>query len=66
MLRVNKILLPVDFSERSNRAARYALPFLAHYHAEAIVLHVLPPHYEFSAVDAGGAVLGDLIAERRA
>jgi len=66
MLRVSKILLPVDFSERSWQAARYALPFAAHYHAALTVLHVLQPQYEFGSVDPGAAVVADLLAERQA
>jgi nucleotide-binding universal stress UspA family protein len=65
-VRISKILLPVDFSERSVRAARYAIPFAQRFQAEVVILHVLPPHFEFGSVEMAGAVLDDLIAERRA
>jgi nucleotide-binding universal stress UspA family protein len=61
---VKKILLPVDFSSRSCAAARYAIPFAERFHSQIIVLHVLPSHYEFGSVEMGGAVLGDLVAQR--
>lgn len=64
MLHVARILLPVDFSERSSSVVRYALPFAAHFHAEIIVLHVQAPHYEVGTVDPASMVLDDLIAER--
>ena len=41
-----KILLPVDFSERSLGAARYAKTLADRFHSELTLLHVLtPPHY---------------------
>ena len=39
----SKILLPVDFSERSAGAARYAQALARHFQAELILLHVLTP-----------------------
>jgi nucleotide-binding universal stress UspA family protein len=62
---VARILVPVDYSERSCRAVRYALPFAARFHAETILLHVLAPHHEIGTPDPGSMVLDDLIAERR-
>src|SRR5262249_31971436 len=64
MLQISKILLPVDFSERSYRAARYSVPFSARFQAEAILLHVLPPQYEFGAAELGTSLLQDLVTER--
>jgi nucleotide-binding universal stress UspA family protein len=64
MFSMARILLPVDFSQRSLGAARYAEALANHYHSEATMLHVIPPpHYEFGAIEAG-AVLGDLHATR--
>jgi nucleotide-binding universal stress UspA family protein len=65
MLEISKILLPVDFSERACRAARYVVPFAGRFQAEVVLLHVLPPHFEFGSVELGTAVLEDLIVERR-
>src|SRR5205085_12245101 len=65
MLEISKILLPVDFSERACRAARYILPFAGHFQAEVVLLHVLPPHIEFGSVELGTAALEDLIAHRQ-
>lgn len=43
MQSLSKILLPVDFSERSTGAAHYARLLASHFHSEVILLHVLPP-----------------------
>src|SRR5579862_9717014 len=60
-----KILLPVDFSERSLGAARYAKTLVDHFHSELILLHVLtPPHYEFGALEIGGSMLTELYTNR--
>ncbi|MFB3826991.1 MAG: universal stress protein [Bryobacteraceae bacterium] len=56
-----RILLPVDFSERSLGAARCARRLAERFHAELILLHVLtPPHYEFGALEIGGSMLTEL------
>jgi nucleotide-binding universal stress UspA family protein len=60
-----KILLPVDFSERSAGAARYARMLACHFKSELTLLHVLtPPHYEFGALEIGGSMLTELYATR--
>ena len=52
MRTLQRILLPVDFSERSAGAARYAKSLAVHFQAELILYHVLtPPQYEFGALD---------------
>ena len=62
-----KILLPVDFSERSWGAARYARSLAAHFQSELTLLHVLtPPHYEFGALEIGGSMLSELYVNRAA
>lgn len=62
-----KILLPVDFSERSLGAARYAKTLSDHFHAELTLLHILtPPHYEFGALEVGGSMLTELYTNRAA
>ena len=66
MFKINKILLPVDFSERAIGAARYAEALGDYYGAQVTILHVIPaPHYEFGALEAGGSMIGDLYANRR-
>jgi len=65
MRSLSKILLPVDFSERSVGAARYARSLAIHFHAELTLLHVLtPPQYEFGALDVSGSMLADLYRDR--
>lgn len=67
MLPLTKVVLPVDFSERSAGAARYVEVLAAHSDCEVTLLHVLPPpHYEFSALEVGGAALSELYAARAA
>lgn len=67
MLALEKILLPVDFSDRCLGAARYARVLAGRYGAEIVILHVVEPiRYEFSALEFGGAVLTDLAAKRKA
>src|SRR4051794_20070664 len=62
-----RILLPVDFSERSIAAARHARVLAAHFHSELTLLHVLtPPHYEFGALEIGGTMLSELYTNRTA
>jgi len=64
---LNRILLPVDFSERSAGAARYARSLAHHFQAEVVAVHVLtPPHYEFGALEIGGSMLTELYMNRNA
>ena len=50
MLSLPKILAPIDFSERSPGAARYAGRLARQFHSELTLLHVLDPSiYELSA-----------------
>jgi nucleotide-binding universal stress UspA family protein len=67
MFSLAKIVLPVDFSERSMGAARYVKVLAGRFGSEVILLHVLaPPHYEFSALEVGGTMLNELFAARSA
>ena len=62
-----RILLPVDFSERSLGAARYARVLATHFQSELTLLHVLaPPAYEFGALEIGGSMLNELYVCRNA
>ena len=59
------ILLPVDFSERSAGAARYARLLATHFQSELVLFHVLtPPQFEFGALDISGAMIGELYRTR--
>lgn len=65
MLPLKKVLLPVDFSGRCHGAARYLHALAARFGTEVTLLHVVPPpHYEFSSVEVGGALLDELFATR--
>ncbi len=62
---LSKILLPVDFSERSAAAARYARPLAQHFGSEVVLLHVVtPPQLEFGALEIGGSMLAELYRGR--
>ncbi|MCC6861702.1 MAG: universal stress protein [Bryobacterales bacterium] len=62
---LEQILLPVDFSDRSLGAARYAAAVARHCGSSITLLHVLqPPHYEFAALEVGGPMLSELFANR--
>lgn len=43
MININRILCPIDFSEYSDHALRYAMKMAAWYGASLQVLHVMPP-----------------------
>lgn len=62
---VKHILAPIDFSDRSEGAGRYAEALSRIFHCKITLLHVLtPPHYEIGAMEVGGAVLEDLFQQR--
>ncbi|MEO8593257.1 MAG: universal stress protein [Candidatus Solibacter sp.] len=62
-----KILLPVDFSERSALAVHYARELALRFQSELILTHVLAPlHSEFRAVQAAGSMLLDVYRTRTA
>ena len=64
---LERILLPVDFSERSYGAARYVEALADKQETEISVVHVTTPlNYELSALDVGGTVLNELNADRTA
>jgi nucleotide-binding universal stress UspA family protein len=55
MVSLARILLPVDFSDRSLVAARQAQVLARHFHSEVTVLHVVDPQeQEFSRFEPGG------------
>ncbi len=62
---LSHILVPVDFSEKSECAARYAGALQRRFASRITLLHVLPPpHYEFGAMEVGGSVLEELFRSR--
>jgi nucleotide-binding universal stress UspA family protein len=65
MLPLSKILVPVDFSERSAGAVRYAASLACHFHAELVLLHVVPPiSYESTGFEFGGIVMTEAFIDR--
>jgi nucleotide-binding universal stress UspA family protein len=59
------MLLPIDFSERSAGAARYAMALAAQFGSELTILHVLTPlQYEYGALEIGGSMLSELYRSR--
>jgi len=64
---LQRVLIPVDFSERSRGAARYAIALAEGRECAITLVHVTTPlNYELSALDVGGAVLTELNADREA
>jgi nucleotide-binding universal stress UspA family protein len=62
---LSKILLPVDFSERSAGAGRYARSLAGHFQSELTILHTLIPlHHEFGAIETAGTMLLDVYRTR--
>ncbi|SPF49557.1 UspA domain protein [Candidatus Sulfopaludibacter sp. SbA4] len=64
MYALSKILLPVDFSERSVGAAHYANLVAARFHSDLTVLHVQTPPQMEAALDTGGSMLAELYRDR--
>lgn len=54
MLKLETILTPVDFSERSIAAAEHAVALARRFHSKLIFAHVIPPYpYEYAAFEGG-------------
>ena len=67
MTLLERILLPVDFSDRSVGAAHYIEALAARHDCEIHLVHVSTPlSYELSALDVGGTVISDLNQDRSA
>jgi nucleotide-binding universal stress UspA family protein len=43
MIQLKKILVPIDFSEYSKSALRYAIEFAGHFGAEVVLIYVVEP-----------------------
>jgi nucleotide-binding universal stress UspA family protein len=64
---LERILVPVDFSERSVGAAHYVEALADLENSEVILVHAATPlNYELSALDVGGTVLAALNSDRSA
>lgn len=64
-MRLSKILLPVDFSERSAAAAHYAHALAMPHKSEVIMLHVVRPlDYAMGGAEFAGAVGAEWYATR--
>ncbi len=61
---LTKILVPVDFSERSALAVRYAGELALHFHSELILMHVLPPLHSEYGMQITGSMLVDVYRSR--
>jgi nucleotide-binding universal stress UspA family protein len=62
---LKKIVAPVDFSERSVGAVRYAELLARHFHSELTLLHVFaPPPLEFGDAAGPDSVLAELYRNR--
>lgn len=62
---LSKILLPVDFSERSVGAARYARGLALHLQPELLLVHVLAPLYsDLGGMEVTGSMLLDVYRSR--
>jgi len=62
---LERILVPVDFSERSVGAAHYVEALAGPEQCEITLVHVATPlNYELSALDVGGTVLAELNSDR--
>ncbi len=64
MFPVSKILLPIDFSERSQQSVPFAISIAERFQSEIILLHVLPPYREFGAIELANAMT-EILADRR-
>jgi nucleotide-binding universal stress UspA family protein len=53
MFAINKILIPIDFSTRSDDAADAATAVAEYFHSQITVLHVLTPRFEAPLAPAG-------------
>src|SRR6266496_52985 len=65
MPRLNRILVPVEFSPRCLGAVQYAEALSSHFHSEIVLLHVvIPPMANFSSFEAMAySSAGDLARE---
>jgi nucleotide-binding universal stress UspA family protein len=66
MLSLPKIIAPVDFSERSPGAARYAGRMACHFRSELTLLHVLDSSaYDLNTYEFSGPIIGGAVEDQR-
>ncbi len=56
MYSLEKILLPVDFSDRAKGAAHYAVALATRAHSELELIHVVEPPYVLGMAEGSGSV----------
>lgn len=62
----NKILFPIDLSERSNSAARYARTLGCRFRSEITLMHVLPsPAYGIASLESGPLMVEEAWEEQQ-
>jgi nucleotide-binding universal stress UspA family protein len=62
---LSRVLVPVDFSERSKGAVRYASALQGFFGGHVTLLHVLPPpQYDFGALEVAGTILEEQLRVR--
>jgi|RhiMetdeSRZDD1v2_1073273.scaffolds.fasta_scaffold66228_3 nucleotide-binding universal stress UspA family protein len=67
MFSIQKILLPVEFSERCFGAARHlAHPLVKHFNSETTILHVMSPYYDFGTAELASPSPRDFITHKQA
>ena len=54
VFKLKKILVPVDFSDCSNKALQYAIPFAKQFDAELTLLHVVQPYLPVPEIPCDG------------
>lgn len=65
MFSLNKVVFPVDFSNRCRGAARMLDSLHENFHPTVTLVHVLPPpHFEYSMADLGGGLVQEYTAAR--
>src|SRR5689334_4651614 len=63
MNEISRILVPVDFSARSQRAVRYACSMASCFESNLLVVHVVEPlQFEFSMVEPSRQLLDEAVA----
>jgi nucleotide-binding universal stress UspA family protein len=65
-MNVTRILVPVDFSLRSEKAVRYARSLAHHFSTELVVVHVLEPvRFDYAMIEPSRMLLENAMEERR-
>ena len=59
LFQLKGILVPVDFSNCSKKALRYAIPFAQQFNAELILFHVIQPYVPVSGMEPVAEVKWD-------